>query len=355
MALSDNELRGAQRQAEEATRTLKAAGLDAERLAVLAQTVSSASNAISHQALAEQVAASQKVANLAVPALGAITAAAWGADNLASRWAQRWPAMTAVAMRARAMHEALMPTWEQLQPLVEQLNHLAQIAADVHRDWVASLPPNLRGIRDLRISAVVDFMAEEGIPLYLVPRASTVEAFLRAEGRQSRRAILGSRSSSIVADCREVWARHRTPRTDEWIGLLDAGLQAYESGHTQAAQALFTVVLDTITFALPAHDRRRYTGRRNGSQEFDHLLDEQGFSTALAILPLWSIHEENWASQGHPVPRPLNRHASLHRASSKQYTKRNAIQALMLATSLLGWFGTYGPSESDLLHAQVTP
>ena len=42
------------------------------------------------------------------------------------------------------------------------------------------------------------------------------------------------------------------------------------------------------------------------------------------------------------MPRPLNRHASLHRASALQYSKRNAVQALMLATSLFGWFAVYG-------------
>lgn len=89
-------------------------------------------------------------------------------------------------------------------------------------------------------------------------------------------------------------------------------------------------------FAIP--DRRKYVKHEHGDAEYEDLLDEEEFDTALVMIPIWSVYEENWERKQHPIPGSLNRHASLHRASTRQYSKRNAVQSLMLATSLLAWF-----------------
>ncbi len=161
-----------------------------------------------------------------------------------------------------------------------------------------------------------------------------MEAFLAARDRGAVRALLTTRARSITTDCQVVWRSHRTTRTTEWVDLLEAGLAAYEAGHTEAAQALFANVLDSITFAIPGPDRRRYTNHKWGDADYEHLLEED-LATGLAIMPLWRVHEENWADKGHDVPREFNRHATLHRVSSRQYTKRNALQSMMLATTFL--------------------
>ena len=64
--------------------------------------------------------------------------------------------------------------------------------------------------------------AEEGIPLYLVSRQSTAEAFLAAPDHAGVRSLLTTRARSITADCTAVWTRYRTPRTEEWVIFLEA-------------------------------------------------------------------------------------------------------------------------------------
>lgn len=333
MGLSEHERRQAAARAEEARRALRAAGLDPRSFS---GGLRSAADVINRQAVAQQLVLTEKLVGLGIPALATVAASAWGLEKVADRWSQYWPRMTALADNAEAVWRSMEPLWQRVQPVLDLVARESNLVAEFQRAWQDALPPNVRGIPNLRISDVVDFMAEEGIPLYLVPRQATVEALLGAEGHGERRRLLGTHAGSIIADCREVWNEHETPRTRGWIDLLAAGVRAFEQGHTQPAQALFVVVIDSIMFAIP--DRRKYVKHEHGDAEYEDLLDEEEFDTALVMIPIWSVYEENWERNQHPIPGSLNRHASLHRASTRQYSKRNAVQSLMLATSLLAWF-----------------
>ncbi len=78
-----------------------------------------------------------------------------------------------------------------LQPL---LNH--DFFGGIER---AMLPPNLReASHDIKATQVYDFLAEEGIPLYLVPRAPIAVRLLRAETHAARRKVLNDRHDAVV-------------------------------------------------------------------------------------------------------------------------------------------------------------
>lgn len=336
MGLSRHEKKQAAALVEEAQSALRAAGLDPESLS---GSIRSVANVINDQGIAQQLATTEKVVSVGVSALGVVTAGAWGVENLSKKWSQYWPRMTGLADNAKTVRLAVEPALRSILPLLEQVARQSRLIAEFQRGWLEVLPPNLRGIADLRVSHAVDFMAEEGIPLFLVPRQATAQAFLAADGHGERRRVLGTHAPSIIADCRKVWDEHQSPAVQGWIDLLDAGVRALESGHPHPAQAMFTAVMDTIMFAVP--ERRKYVRHENGDPNYSFLLDEEEFDTALVMIPIWSVFEANWEPKGHPVPRSLNRHAALHRASTRQYSKRNAVQALMLATSLLAWFVRY--------------
>lgn len=343
MDLSDREVQRAQQGAEAAQQTLSSLGLGSGKLAELARATAEANAAIlgQYQDVISRADQLQKVLAVSLPAAGLLTGSAWGVANMAEKWSKMWPHLNHVSRVAKEFQETMQRS---LAPMIHTLEELARNSEYVRllqNAWLEALPENLRGVRDLRLSALCDFLAEEGIPLYLVPRQSTVEAFLAARDRGAVRALPTTRARSITTDCQVVWRSHRTTRTTEWVDLLEAGLAAYEAGHTEAAQALFANVLDSITFAIPGPDRRRYTNHKWGDADYEHLLEED-LATGLAIMPLWRVHEENWADKGHDVPREFNRHATLHRVSSRQYTKRNALQSMMLATSLLAWTADYG-------------
>ncbi|AFV88882.1 hypothetical protein PACID_10580 [Acidipropionibacterium acidipropionici ATCC 4875] len=203
----------------------------------------------------------------------------------------------------------------------------------------ALLPPNLRShAGEVQAHQVHEFLEQEGIPLYLVPRGRTALRLLRAQDRPGRRRVLGDCYESITDDCAIVLEQaNRDVVGDELKFVLD-GLGAMRSGHFRSAQAMFTVTLDTLIYRFYPDQavRRRITNRKKGADVPD-AIDEMGVPEAMVWLPIWNAHEQFWKHKGDKVPNYYSRHASVHGVSSRQFSKRNCVQVLMLVTSLIGF------------------
>ncbi|MEW6886104.1 hypothetical protein [Trueperella pyogenes] len=203
----------------------------------------------------------------------------------------------------------------------------------------ALLPPNLRSYADeINAYQVHEFLEQEGIPLYLVPRGRTALRLLRAQGRSGRRRVLGDCYESITDDCATVLEQaERNVIGDELKFALD-GLGAMRSGHFRSAQAMFTVTLDTLIYRFYPYQavRRLITNRKKGADVPD-VIDEMGVHEAMVWLPIWNAHEQFWKDRGDKVPNYYSRHASVHGVSARQFSKRNCVQVLMLITSLIGY------------------
>lgn len=203
----------------------------------------------------------------------------------------------------------------------------------------ALLPPNLRSHADeIEAYRVREFLEQEGIPLYLVPRGRTALRLLRAQDRSGRRRVLGDCYKSITDDCATVLERaNRDVVGDELKFVLD-GLGAMRSGHFRSAQAMFTVTLDTLIYRFrPDRAARRLITNRKKGADVPAAIDEMSVREAFVWLPIWNAHEEFWKHKGDKVPHYYSRHASVHGVSSRQFSKRNCIQVLMLVTSLIGY------------------
>ena len=203
----------------------------------------------------------------------------------------------------------------------------------------ALLPPNLKGHADeIRASQVHEFVEQEGIPLYLVPRGRTALRLLRAKDRAGRRRVLGDCYESLMEDCAAVLERaDHVAISDELSFALD-GLGAMRAGHARSAQAMFTVTLDTLIYRFYPDRKARgvITNRKRGA-DIPEAIDEMGVREAFVWLPIWNAHEQFWKHKGDEVPRYYSRHASVHGVSSRQFSKRNCVQVLMLVTSLIGY------------------
>lgn len=203
----------------------------------------------------------------------------------------------------------------------------------------ALLPPNLKDhAYEIRAHEVHEFLEEEGVPLYLVPRGKTALRLLRASDRAARRRVLGDCYESLIVDCAEVLeAADNEAVSDEVRFALD-GLGAMRAGHTRSAQAMFTVTLDTLIYRFYPDRKARgvITNRKKGADVPD-AIDEMGVREAMVWLPIWNAHEEFWKHKGDNVPHYYSRHATVHGVSSRQFSKRNCVQVLMLVTSLIGY------------------
>ncbi|MDO5617270.1 hypothetical protein [Kocuria sp.] len=203
----------------------------------------------------------------------------------------------------------------------------------------ALLPPNLKDHADeIRASQVHEFVEQEGIPLYLVPRGRTALRLLRAKDRAGRRRVLSDCYESLMEDCAAVLERADHAAVSDELGFALDGLGAMRAGHARSAQAMFTVTLDTLIYRFYPDRKARgaITNRKRGA-DVPEEIDEMGVREAFVWLPIWNAHEEFWSHKGDKAPHYYSRHASVHGVSSRQFSKRNCIQVLMLVTSLIGY------------------
>lgn len=355
MGLSESEQRRAVEQVQEAMEALRRSGLDPETTNSILQNARTVAAVLQQHVVLDKIKVAQTASALGALSAGLVASGAWGTKSAAT-WAARFsPGLQGVAAAAEKLRLTSLAVLDSIGGIASALTVLADAAKTARTAYEEALPENLRTIPNLSLARLCDFMAEEGVSLYAVPRTSIAEAFLAAPDHAAVRALLSSRATSILKDCRSAWEEASdAPATQEWIRLLDSAASAYEAGHSEAAQALIGVVLDSIMFALPGDQRRRRTKHAFGDTDYKHLLDEDDIATALVAIPLWKAYAENWAAHGHPVPAEFNRHATLHRASKRQYSKRNAIQSLMLATSLVAWYAIYEAPNTSAGGARLT-
>lgn len=200
------------------------------------------------------------------------------------------------------------------------------------------LPPNLRDHHEeVTPAEVLEFVEEEAIPLYLVPRGTTAVTLVQAQTRSERRNILGRRYTSIITDCAEVLESCDHEIIASEVSFTQEALEVMRAGYSKTAQGMLTVLLDTLVGSFWDRQKRSSIIVRRKEQEAPELLAAMNVRQSLVWFPVWNAHEVFQRDEGDPGPRYYNRHASVHAVSPRQFNKRNCIQALMLVTSLLGY------------------
>lgn len=202
---------------------------------------------------------------------------------------------------------------------------------------LAFFPANLRaigGVETIGIAKVRRIVVEEGLPLYMVPGPEIAELLLRAENEEARRVILADRCGQILADCREAIEDVDSEDLSGDRAMVLSALAALEGGHHEAAQALTGSIVESLVwdyFEGDAKNRRRYLQ----GEQFPEAYKELGMHEFIALAPLWRAFQTFSRSKGDPVPATFSRHGSAHTISPEQFTKVNAVQGIMLASSLL--------------------
>jgi len=195
-------------------------------------------------------------------------------------------------------------------------------------------PPNLRGIKGLKLEEVEQVVMVDGIPLYGVPRTSTAEALIRADGASKRRDILGRRWKTISADCRAAVAGCASEAVAPYLPFAVAALDALDAGHAEAAQALAGSLGDAILSSYFGKARYKFTPDKRGKRT-RAAYDEFSVRQFIAFAPVWQAYQQFWQEDGDPVPTTFSRNATAHTVSRRQFNRRNAMQGLMVACSLL--------------------
>lgn len=191
------------------------------------------------------------------------------------------------------------------------------------------LPPNWRGVRDLR--NIETLLLDEALALAWVPPTDILTALLNAPSKQERRRILGRRWKRVVAACRKCLESASTDDVAEYRSFALNVVELLEMGQPKGAQALAANVLDTmLRQTLDGPARREVTDQRTR-----FVIDELPIRAAMVFGGIWGSHTEFWQSRGDSIPRGFTRHASAHGVSRLQYSRINAVIALMHCTAYI--------------------
>lgn len=195
-------------------------------------------------------------------------------------------------------------------------------------------PANLRGIKNLRFEDVEKVVMADSIALYGVPRAAIAEALIRADSAAKRREILGRRWKAISADCRKGVEGVESKSVTPYVNFARAALDALDGGHAAAAQALAGSLIDSLLTGYFGKDRRQYTPDKKGKRT-TKAYDEFTVRQFIVFAPMWHTYQQFWVDEGDPVPTTFSRNATAHTVSPRQFNRRNTVQALLFATSVL--------------------
>jgi hypothetical protein len=195
-------------------------------------------------------------------------------------------------------------------------------------------PLNLRGIEHLEFEDVEKVVMADGIALYGVPRTAIAVALVRADSAARRREILGRRWKTISADCREAVVGCRSGAVAPYLSFAFAALDALDGGHTAAAQALAGSLIDSLLSAYFGRNRWQYTPDKKGRRT-TKAYEEFTVRQFVAFAPMWQAYQQFWVDEGDAIPTTFSRNATAHAVSPRQFNRRNAVQALLFAASLL--------------------
>lgn len=216
----------------------------------------------------------------------------------------------------------------------QQSSWLDALGPTLERLKASFYPSNLRSIDGLRLEEVEQVVMVDGIALYSIPRAAIAEALIRADGAAKRREILGRRWKAILTDCRAAITNCQTETVAPYVAVTVAALDALEAGHVEAAQALTGSLMDAIVNTYFGKDRHVYTPDKSGRRT-NAAYDEFGAHEYIAFAPVWQAWQKFFPDEGKPVPYTFSRNATAHTVSAKQFTRRNAVQGLMIVCGIL--------------------
>jgi hypothetical protein len=214
----------------------------------------------------------------------------------------------------------------------DQRAQFESIFENVGRIIDGILPPNWRGVRG--VNQLETLLLDEGLALAWVPPSDILNALLAASSKQERRRILGRRWKRVVAACRESVESASLRYFDHYRLFARHVIKILDHRHTEGAQALAANLLDTILReTLDGPSRREVTDQRNRLS-----IDDLPMRAAMVFGGIWGSHTEFWPSTGQSVPREFTRHGSAHAVSRKQYSRINAVIALMHVTAYIMLF-----------------
>lgn len=227
---------------------------------------------------------------------------------------------------ARAFDPAAIQVIESLR------SQFVSLADNLSRIRQSSYPPNWLGGDELLLpEGLGGMLLDEGLPLAWVPRRSVLEQVFLAESPGRRRSILSNNWQSIGTDCIQELESIVESELKQHVVFAQEAAGSLLEGRWRSSQALSANLLDTmLRDSFDEELRRALTNQTTRVAWEDYPIAE-----ALVVGGIWGSHGTYFTHNGDSIPRRYSRHASVHGVSHYQYTRLNALVALMHNVGLL--------------------
>lgn len=190
-------------------------------------------------------------------------------------------------------------------------------------------------------------ICEMGIPLVFVPRSEIIAKVVDYKLPSSIKSALVRNDDEILDDC-ELALESVAFISRDFRQHANAAIKAYRDGNWRAAQSTAIVCFDVLTNDLYDMRMLRKINKRvlayrkveevakQITQDIDQMpIDDNALYYALVMHPtVAAMLEQFMVGDKTSLRNGLNRHASAHTVSSKQFKKSNALIAIMTIVSL---------------------
>lgn len=228
-----------------------------------------------------------------------------------------------------------------LPGIAQQLNYgsllefdsISKLVREAFQPRVLRLPFNWTELRLPPVAELSAMLLDEGLPLAWVVPTDLLERVFDAVSVPERRRILSRAWQRLTKAAIETLQDELSDAQLQAHGaLLERSAAALLDGHTFASQALSANLLDTIL----SSELHRVAREAATSQSMRPTISTSlsADRAVFTIAPIWSAHA-HFRPDDSSVPWRFNRHASVHAVSKRQYTRINALFALLNATALL--------------------
>lgn len=215
------------------------------------------------------------------------------------------------------------------------------------RDWFqkldkAGLTPNLGEGRTHRNLEKYKKLLSMGYAIFWVPREEIVNKLLGAGSEKDRKGVITSSKTEILEDCKNAIDNVNSRFLKDTRLHLESAIDSMQQANYRAAQSTASVcfdsLLDQIIDTSSLSSFKQLSGKINGDtaklKNIDKLPIQYLYAAFQSQLIIYSL-------RGFERLRPMTvqtkygRHSSIHSVSSRQYNEFNALQAIMITTSLL--------------------
>ena len=195
-----------------------------------------------------------------------------------------------------------------------------------------TFPPNWDGEGIGVPDDLEEMVLVEGLPLGWVPPTGVLRSLLAADTAQRRRQILGRSWRSVAKQCLVLLDAVEERGLREHAHFAKESATTLLAGLSLSSQALSATLLDTVLGVVFSSDTLR-----DVKQPERFNLEAFEIRAALVLGAISSAHHRYRPGNGDVVPRKFSRHASVHGVGKRQYSRINAVIALMNVTALLAY------------------